>query len=56
MDTELSGIRFKYCTSKPFTTWNQTLDIPFEMPVIIRGKHGGTRQLIRGRLSYSYID
>jgi putative transposase len=30
----------------------QTLDIPFEMPVIIRGKHGGTRQLIRGRRSY----
>jgi hypothetical protein len=30
----------------------QALDIPFEMPVIIRGKHGGTRQLIRGRRSY----
>ncbi len=23
-----------------------------KMPVIIRGKHGGTRQLIRGRRSY----
>ncbi|MEH2414598.1 hypothetical protein [Nostoc sp.] len=32
--------------------WLQALDIPFEMPVIIRGKHGGTRQLIRGRRSY----
>ncbi len=32
--------------------WLQALDIPFEMPAIIRGKHGGTRQLIRGRRSY----
>ncbi|MBD2438865.1 ISH3 family transposase [Nostoc sp. FACHB-110] len=30
----------------------QALEIPFEMPVIIRGKNGGTRQLIRGRCSY----
>jgi hypothetical protein len=33
----------------PVIRWLQALDIPFEMPVIIRGKHGGTRQLIRGR-------
>lgn len=30
----------------------QALDIPFEMPAIIRGKHGGIRELIRGRRSY----
>ncbi|MBD2357994.1 ISH3 family transposase [Tolypothrix sp. FACHB-123] len=36
----------------PVIRWLQALDIPFEMPVIIRGKHGGTRQLIRGRRSY----
>ncbi len=36
----------------PVIRWLQALDIPFEMPVIIRGKYGGTRQLIRGRRSY----
>jgi len=28
------------------------LDIPFQIPAIIRGKNGGTRQLIKGRRSY----
>ncbi|MDZ8029527.1 MULTISPECIES: hypothetical protein [unclassified Nostoc] len=32
--------------------WLLVLDIAFEIPVIIRGKNGGTRQLIRGRRSY----
>lgn len=36
----------------PVIRWLQALDIPFEMPVIIRGKQGGTRQLIRGQRSY----
>lgn len=36
----------------PVIRWLQALNIPFEMPVIIRGKQGGTRQLIRGRRSY----
>jgi IS4 transposase len=36
----------------PVIRWLKALDIPFEMPAIIRGKHGGTRQLIRGRQSY----
>jgi hypothetical protein len=36
----------------PVIRWLQALDIPFEMPAIIRGKSGGTRQLIRGRRSY----
>jgi len=36
----------------PVIRWLQALDIPFEMPAIIRGKHGGTKQLIRGRRSY----
>ena len=36
----------------PVIRWLQVLDIPFEMPAIIRGKNGGTRQLIRGRRSY----
>jgi putative transposase len=36
----------------PVIRWLQCLDIPFEMPAIIRGKSGGTRQLIRGRRSY----
>ncbi|MCW5319410.1 ISH3 family transposase [Nostoc sp. KVJ3] len=36
----------------PVIHWLQALDIPFEMPAIIRGKYGGTRQLIRGRRSY----
>jgi len=36
----------------PVIRWLQALDVPFEMPAIIRGKQGGTRQLIRGRRSY----
>jgi hypothetical protein len=36
----------------PVIRWLQALDIPFEMPAIIRGKRGGTKQLIRGRRSY----
>lgn len=36
----------------PVIRWLQALDIPFEMPAIIRGKHGGIRELIRGRRSY----
>ena len=36
----------------PVIRWLQALDIPFEMPVIIRGKDGGTRRLLRGRRSY----
>jgi len=36
----------------PVIRWLQALDIPFEMPAIIRGKYAGTRQLIRGRRSY----
>jgi putative transposase len=36
----------------PVIRWLQALDVPFEMPAIIRGKLGGTRQLIRGRRSY----
>ncbi len=38
--------------SVPIIRWLQTLDIPFLMPAIIRGKTGGTRQLLRGRTSY----
>jgi putative transposase len=36
----------------PVIRWLQAVDIPFEMPVIIRGKHGGTRQLLQGGKSY----
>jgi putative transposase len=36
----------------PVIRWLQALDIPFEMPVIIRGKQGGTRQLLKGGKSY----
>jgi putative transposase len=36
----------------PVIRWLQTLNIPFVMPVIIRGKQGGTRQLLQGRHSY----
>jgi putative transposase len=38
--------------SVPVIRWLKALDIPFEMPVIIRGKNGGTRQLVRGGKSY----
>ncbi len=36
----------------PVICWLQALGISFEMPAIVRGKYGGTRQLIRGRRSY----
>lgn len=36
----------------PIIRWLQALDIPFLMPAIIRGKTGGTRQLLHGRTSY----
>ena len=36
----------------PVIRWLQALNIPFVMPVIIRGKQGGTRQLLQGRYSY----
>ncbi len=36
----------------PVIRWLQALDIPFEMPAIIRGKHGGTRQLLKRGKSY----
>jgi putative transposase len=35
----------------PVIRWLKALDIPFEMPVVIRGKDGGTRRLLRGRRS-----
>jgi len=38
--------------SVPVIRWLIALGIPFEMPVIVRGKKGGTRQLIKGRKSY----
>jgi putative transposase len=38
--------------SVPVIRWLLAQDIPFEMPVIIRGKTGGTRQLLQGRKSY----
>jgi putative transposase len=41
--------------SVPVIRWLKALDIPFEMPVIIRGKTGGTRQLIRGGRSYETV-
>ena len=36
----------------PVIRWLQALNIPFVMPVIIRGKQGGTKQLLQGRHSY----
>lgn len=36
----------------PVIRWLQALNIPFVMPVIIRGKQGGTISLIQGRCSY----
>ncbi len=38
--------------SVPVIRWLLNKDIPFEMPVIIRGKTGGTRQLLQGGKSY----
>jgi len=39
--------------SVPVIRWLLALDIPFEMPVILRGKQGGTRQLATGGKSYA---
>ncbi len=38
--------------SVPVIRWLKALDISVLMPVIIRGKDGGTRQLLRGGISY----
>nr|WP_290225391.1 ISH3 family transposase [Trichocoleus desertorum] len=38
--------------SVPVIRWLKALQIPFLMPAVIRGKTGGTRQLLRGRRSY----
>jgi Transposase DDE domain len=38
--------------SVPVIRWLKALNIPFLMPAIIRGKQGGTRQLLQGRKSY----
>lgn len=38
--------------SVPVIRWLHALNIPFEMPVIIRGKQGGTRQLLQTNTSY----
>jgi len=38
--------------SVPVIRWLQACDVPFEMPVIIRGKTGGTRQLLQEGKSY----
>ncbi len=37
----------------PVIRWLKALNLPFVMPAIIRGKQGGTRQLLKGRKSYS---
>jgi putative transposase len=39
--------------SVPVIRWLKALDIPFLMPAIVRGKQGGTRQLLQGRKSYA---
>jgi putative transposase len=39
--------------SVPVIRWLLALDVPFEMPVILRGKQGGTRQLATGGRSYA---
>ena len=36
----------------PVIRWLKALNLPFVMPAIIRGKQGGTRQLLKGRKSY----
>lgn len=38
--------------SVPVIRWLKALNLPFVMPAIIRGKQGGTRQLLKGRKSY----
>jgi hypothetical protein len=39
--------------SVPVIRWLKALNIPFLMPAVIRGKTGGTRQLLAGRKSYA---
>jgi putative transposase len=39
--------------SVPVIRWLKALNIPFLMPAVIRGKTGGTRQLLVGRRSYA---
>ena len=39
-----------YCV--PVIRWLQACDIPFEMPVIVRGKQGGTRALVQRKRTY----
>lgn len=39
--------------SVPVIRWLQALNLPFLMPAVIRGKTGGTRQLLVGRTSYA---
>jgi putative transposase len=39
--------------SVPVIRWLKACDVPFEMPVIIRGKRGGTRQLLQKGKSYT---
>ena len=39
--------------SVPVIRWVKALNFPFLMPAIIRGKTGGTRQLLIGRTSYA---
>ena len=38
--------------SVPVIRWLQTCDIPFLMPVIVRGKQGGTRTLVNQKRTY----
>jgi Transposase DDE domain len=38
--------------SVPVIRWLKALNIPFLMPAVVRGKTGGTRQLLKGRKSY----
>jgi Transposase DDE domain len=39
--------------SVPIIRWLKALYLPFIMPAIVRGKTGGTRQLLQGRKSYT---
>lgn len=39
--------------SVPVIRWLKALNLPFLMPAVIRGKQGGTRQLLVGRTSYA---
>lgn len=39
--------------SVPVIRWLKALNLPFLMPAVIRGKTGGTRQLLSGRTSYA---